>query len=205
MSDDDAVTTTDERHPVLAWWLLVGGAIGLLAAGTLLVEKIRVLSEPSYVPSCSLNPVLSCGSVMNSEQAEVLGFPNPIIGVAAFAVVAATGAALLAGARLARWYWWGLQAGVVAGMGFVVWLFVQSLYVIGALCPYCMVVWVVVLVTFWYVTLRNVEQGLFGEKFAGHSVVRTVLVWHSVGVLVVVLVAVGLIGERFWYYWQTLV
>lgn len=57
------------------------------------------------------------------------------------AVVAATGASLLAGARFSRWYWLGLQIGVAAAAVFVHWLIVQSLYVLGALCPYCMVVW----------------------------------------------------------------
>jgi uncharacterized membrane protein len=85
----------------LAWWLLVGGLVGLVAAFVLAVEKYALLADPTYVPSCSLNPVLSCGSVMASPQAEAFGFPNPLLGVAGFAVVAATGAALLAGGRLA--------------------------------------------------------------------------------------------------------
>lgn len=188
----------------LAWWLLVGGLTGLTAAGVLLVERIRLAEDGSYVPSCSLNPVLSCGSIMESDQAAVLGFPNPLIGVATFPLLIATGAALLAGARLARWYWLGLQVGVTVGIGFVVWLFFQSLYRIGALCPYCMVVWAVVLPTFWYVTLRNLRAGAFGETAAQHRLTRVLGEWHAPALLTVVLLAVALIGERFWYYWSTL-
>ncbi|MEI8410760.1 MULTISPECIES: vitamin K epoxide reductase family protein [unclassified Kribbella] len=116
--------------------LLLGGLIGLAASAVLTVEKIAILRDPAYVPSCSINPVLSCGSVMTRPQAEVFGFPNPLLGIAGFAVVATVGAALLAGATFRRWFWLGLQAGVTFGAGFVHWLIFQSLYRIGALCPY---------------------------------------------------------------------
>lgn len=82
--------------------LLVGGLIGLAAAVGLLVEKIALLENSDYIPTCNVNPVLSCGSVMTTPQAEAFGVPNPIIGIAGFAVVAAIGAGLLAGARFAR-------------------------------------------------------------------------------------------------------
>ncbi|MDE0776535.1 MAG: vitamin K epoxide reductase family protein, partial [Nocardioides sp.] len=130
--------------------LLLGGAAGFAAAFVLVVEKIALIADPDYVPSCSLNPVLSCGSIMETDQAELFGFPNPLIGVAAFAILMTTGAALLAGASLARWYWIALQVGAVLGLAFVGWLISQSLYVIGALCPYCMVVWAVVIPVFFY-------------------------------------------------------
>ncbi|MDQ6524917.1 vitamin K epoxide reductase family protein [Nocardioides sp. LHD-245] len=188
----------------LAVLLLAGGLLGLTAAFVLVVEKIALLGDASYTPSCSLNPVLDCGSIMTTAQAEVLGFPNPLLGIAAFPVLTATGAALLAGARLARWYWAGLQAGVTLGLGFVCWLIFQSLYRISALCPYCMVVWAVVLPVFWYVTLRNARAGLFGARVAGARVTRTLREWHLLALTVAVLVVLGLIAERFWYYWRTL-
>jgi len=46
-------------------------------------------------------------------------FPNPLLGVAGFPVVAATGAALLGGAPLAGWFWAALQVGVSAAVLFV--------------------------------------------------------------------------------------
>ncbi|WP_377321001.1 vitamin K epoxide reductase family protein [Pimelobacter simplex] len=184
--------------------LLGGGALGFVAAFVLLLEKLELLRDPDYVPTCSINPILNCGSVMVTDQAEALGFPNPLLGIAAFPVVMATGAALLAGARLARWYWAGLQAGVTLGLGFVGWLIFQSLYRIGALCPYCMVVWAVVLPVFWYVTLRNAGAGLLGARVAGSRVVRTLREWHVFVLTLAVLLVLVLIIEQFWYYWKTL-
>ncbi|MBC2932272.1 vitamin K epoxide reductase family protein [Nocardioides sp. zg-1228] len=186
----------------LATGLLVGGLVGLLAATVLLVERIRLAQDSDYVPTCSINPVLSCGNVMESAQAALLGFPNPVIGVAAFPVVVATGAAMLAGARLARWYWLGLQAGVTAAMAFVAWLVFQSLYRIGALCPYCMVVWAVVIPLFWYVTARNATAGVLGPPDGRlASLLRD---WRGPLVFGTFLLVALLVLERFWSYWSSL-
>lgn len=57
----------------------MGGLIGLVASAVLLIERIRLAEDSSYVPTCSINPVLSCGNVMESAQASLLGFPNPVI------------------------------------------------------------------------------------------------------------------------------
>ena len=74
-----------------AVWVLIAGVVGLTAAVTLTVEKIELLINPAYVPSCSINPVLSCGSVMVTPQASAFGFPNSLIGIVAFTVVVVTG------------------------------------------------------------------------------------------------------------------
>src|SRR5689334_17486274 len=121
----------------LPWILLIGGIIGLAASAVLTVEKLALLRDPAYVPSCSINPILSCGSVMTKPQAEVFGFPNSLLGIAGFAVVVTVAVALLAGATFRRWFWGGLQVGVTLGAVFVHWLMFQSLYRIQALCPYC--------------------------------------------------------------------
>lgn len=181
------------------------GAIGLAAAGTLLVEKIELIRDPGYVPSCSINPILSCGSVMETSQAEAFGFPNPIVGIAGFAMLLTAGVTLLGGFRPPRWFWLSLQTGVTFGVVFVHWLIFQSLYRIGALCPYCMVVWTVAIPSFWYVTLYNLD--------AGHLPVRrpdrTRRGWlsdnHAIVLTAWGLLIVGLIGRRFWEYWSSLV
>jgi uncharacterized membrane protein len=188
----------------LAWGLAAGGLIGLLASAVLLIERIKLAQDSEYVPTCSINPVLSCGSVMQTAQAALLGFPNPIIGVAAFPVVLTTGVVILAGGRLARSYWIGLQAGVTAALALVAWLAFQSIYRIGALCPYCMVVWAVVIPTFWYVTLRNLSQGAFGKRLRDSPATTFLTEWHAPLLLVPFLVLLGLITEGFWSYWSTL-
>lgn len=192
--------------PIRLWLLLTTtSAIGLLAAVVLLVEKIFLIEDPTYTPTCSIDPILSCGSVMLTWQAEAFGIPNPIIGIVGFSVTLAIGAGLAAGARYRRWYWIGLQAGVTFGVVFVHWLIYQSLYSIGALCPYCMVVWVVTIPIFWYVTLHNLQSGnirvpprlgpLVGAAARNHGVILTV--WYLVIAL--------LVTVRFWDHWAALI
>lgn len=186
----------------LSLLLTIGGLIGFAAALDLLIERIELLKDPDYVPSCSFNPVLSCGSVMETWQAQAFGFPNPIIGVASFAAVTTIGVVLLTGAVLPRWLWLGLQAGSLFGVGFISWLAYQSLYNIEALCPYCMVVWTVMIPIFVYVTAHNVQAGHLPapvgvRNFLVRNKALIVLAWY--------LVIATAILIQFWDYWSTLI
>lgn len=195
--DDLAEDTAPGRG--LAWLYVIGGLVGLTAAAALTLEKIAKLTNPDYVPTCSINPVISCGSVMDSSQAEAFGFPNPLIGLAAFAVVTTAGVAMLAGFAPPRWFRVGMQVGTTFGVVFVHWLIVASLYDIRALCPYCMVVWAVTIPIFWYTTLDTLRS-FDRTRAAGVALTSfhsTVLVtWYAV-IVIQVLIA-------FWYYWKTL-
>jgi uncharacterized membrane protein len=186
---------------VFPWILIIVGIIGLLCSFILTVDKMQVLRDPSFKPPCNLNPVISCGSVMGSAQSAALGFENTFLGLAGFAVIVTTGVVLLAGARLKRWYWLGLQAGMLLGVLFVHWLIFNSLYRIGSLCPYCMVTWVIVITGFWYTTLYNIQEKhllLKGRLVTAASFARR----HHVDILLLwFLVILALILKRFWYYY----
>ncbi|MFC8449108.1 vitamin K epoxide reductase family protein [Kitasatospora sp. NPDC057223] len=188
----------------LALLLVLVGLTGLIASAVLTLDKIRLLEDPSYVPGCSINPVISCGSVMRSVQAEAFGFPNPLLGLAAFAVVICVGAGSLAGAEFRRWFWLGLQLGSALGLFFTHWLIVQALYRIGALCPYCMLVWAATIALFWYVTLHNLRTGVIPVPPRLRPAVREAARYHwAVPVLWYAVIAL-LVLNRFWYYWRTL-
>jgi uncharacterized membrane protein len=185
----------------LPWLLIICGVIGLAAAFIIMVEKIHLLQDPAFIPNCDLNPVISCGSVMKSDQSNAFGFPNPIIGLAAFPIVITTGVLMLGKIKLKRWYMLGLQAGTIFGLFFIHWLFFQSTYRIGALCPYCIAVWIVTLTAFWYVLLHNIQTGaikLSGFwKRAGEFMRR-----HHLDILLFwFLILTVLILKRFWYYY----
>jgi uncharacterized membrane protein len=185
----------------LPWVLIIIGTIGLLCSIILTVDKMHVLRDPGYKPGCDLNPVLSCGSVMDSAQSTALGFENTFIGLAGFAVIVTTGVVLLAGAQLKRWYWLGLQVGVTFGVLFVHWLIYNSLYRIESLCPYCMATWVIVITGFWYVTLHNIQERhirLKGKLLQAAAFARK----HHLDILVAwLLVILVLILHKFWYYY----
>jgi uncharacterized membrane protein len=185
-----------------AWWVLLAGVIGLIASMTLTVEKIEILLHPTYTPSCNINPLVSCGSVMTTPQASVLGIPNSLIGIAAFTVVVVTGVLAVTKVPLPRWYWIGLAAATLAGGAFVHWLIFQSLYRIGALCPYCMVVWVATISLL--VVIASIAFHPAGES-RGRTVVRELYHWRwSIAALWFTAVSL-MILTRFWGHWSTLV
>lgn len=196
-------TGPDVREPVrlrgfgAALFLL--GALGLYAAFALTVDKIRILEDPTFVPSCDLSPVLSCGSVMVTDAASAFGFPNPVLGLVGFSVVVTLGVVLATGSRLPVWIMAGLATGGWVGVGLIHWLVFQSLYRINALCPWCMVVWAVTIpLAVWstLIALRQVtDSGVVRALWSVRYLV--VLFWYLlIGVLVLV---------RFWDYWSTLV
>jgi uncharacterized membrane protein len=204
-ADDTASATPRGRSPsapvrtASAVWVLIAGAVGLTAAITLTIEKIKLLENPAYVPSCSINPVLSCGSVMVTPQAAAFGFPNPLIGIAAFTVVVVTGILAVAKVSLPQWFWVGLAAGTLLGLAFIHWLIYQSLYVIGALCPYCMAVWAVTL------PLLVVVSSIALRPLAGNGFARVVHQWRWSLVALWFTALVLMILARFWNYWSTLI
>ncbi len=181
-----------------AWILAVGGIIGIFASIELIIQKIAVLSDPDFVPNCDINPILSCGSVISTEQASLFGFPNPVLGVIGFTIVIMFGALLFTGVEMPRLMWLGLNFGALAGMVFVIWLVSQSLYVIGALCPWCMVVWAVTIPIFWQVTTDN----LAGNKLSlgkGLSEIIVTLKWILItGSYLIIMALIFVRWQDFW-------
>lgn len=170
----DTATEPEPRTWPLAWLLLIGGGIGLAASFVLSYEDLQLaLKGEDFVASCDFGTVLTCTDVMQSDQASVFGFANPFIGLMAFPVLMSVGAAMLAGARFAEWFWVGTQCGVTLGVVFVTWLQYQTIVHIGALCPWCIVVWVVTIPLFVQVTGRNLSVW-----YQGSALTRIVIDWH---------------------------
>ncbi|NEE21636.1 vitamin K epoxide reductase family protein [Streptomyces sp. SID7499] len=180
--------------------LVVTGAAGLLASWIITLDKFKLLEDPDFTPGCSLNPVVSCGSVLESDQAEVFGFPNPMLGLVAYGVVICVGLSLLAGARFPRWYWLAFDAGCLFGVGFVTWLQFESLYRINALCLWCCLAWAATIPLFWYVTSFAVRQRFLPAPAAVRSFldeftwVPPVLHLGVVGMLIL---------TRWWDFWTS--
>lgn len=152
-----------QRRPLaFAILLIVTGAIGWYASFALTLDKFAVLENPEADLDCNLSVIVQCGVNLGSWQGAVFGFPNPIIGLGGFVAPIAVGVALLAGATFARWFWIVFNAGVLGAFGFILWLSYQSIFNLGTLCPWCMLVWSMVIPMFWTLTLRNAREGVFG-------------------------------------------
>ncbi|MFL6091066.1 MAG: vitamin K epoxide reductase family protein [Aeromicrobium sp.] len=181
MTED--LTAPPLRAPALL--LVIAGALGELASFVLAVDKVHQLQDKiagkESVFACDFSAWVSCSNVMASKQSAAFGFPNAFIGVLGFAVVLTLGVVWLAGAPVRAWIWAGLQAGTVFGIGFVTWLQVQSIYEIGSLCPYCMVVWAAMIPLFVVVTahsLRLVAPGSGLTRLVSNWTTLIVALWY---------------------------
>ena len=186
----------------LPYILTLAGVIGTYAAFILSQDKLRILENPKASLGCSLDPVLACGNVISSDQAQAFGFPNPFLGLAGFAAVATIGITLLAGAKFKRWFWLAINGGLLFALLFSHWLFIQSVYVIQHLCIYCMIVWTVTITSFWYVTLYNIDnKHIILPKGKAQSVYSWIRKHHLDLLVLWFVIIAGLILNHFWYYY----
>lgn len=121
-----------------------GGAIGVLAAFMLSLEALWRALDPNYIPSCDVDSKLSCSEVAGAWQSALITLPgghpvpNAFIGLPGFAVIVTIGVVMSCGWRAPAWFTWCFRAGVLVAFGFSTWLLEQSLFSIGAMCPWCL-------------------------------------------------------------------
>jgi uncharacterized membrane protein len=120
--------------------MLFSALLSLTASLVLSIEAITLATDPTTTLSCDINSVISCGKVALAPQASLLGFPNAFLGLIAEPVVITIAVASLGGVRFPRWFMFSAQLVYLIGVGFAYWLFHQSMFEIGALCPWCLLV-----------------------------------------------------------------
>jgi uncharacterized membrane protein len=190
---------------LLPYILIVGGIIGCVASFALTYDKIHVLQDPNYSPGCNIRPILSCGSVMKTAQASLLGVPNTIFGLIAFSMLFTFGLMLAAGAIVKKWIWLGAQIVATAGVLFMNYLFYQGVFRIHVICPWCFVIWMITIPIFWYITQYNIKEANLSPsiKISG---ITTFIVKHHGGILLSwYIIIFAILLQRFWYYWSTLI
>ena len=190
---------------VLPYILIVTGIVGCIASFILTSDKIHILQDPNFSPSCNINPILSCGSVMKTVQSNLLGVPNTIFGLIAYSMLLTFGILLAGGAKVKRWVWVCAQLAATVGVIFMHYLFFQGVFIIGAVCPWCFVVWMITIPIFWYITLYNlrVQNIKLTKRFKKLSVY---LQKHHGDILMAwYVIILGILLQHFWYYWSTLI
>ncbi len=184
---------------VFPYILIFCAIIGFSASFILIQDHIELIKNPSKSLICDLNPVLACGPVMLSKPATVLGFPNPIMGLASFAVMGFLGLVILAGGKMKSWFWKLYSLSIIGSLGFMLYLMYESLFVIKAICIYCLSVWIVLILSSWYTFLYMLDQKhIKSIKLKRAEWLRK----HYGEILVTVyLVLLFFILREFWYYY----
>ncbi|WP_454051310.1 vitamin K epoxide reductase family protein [Cellulomonas sp. Marseille-Q8402] len=161
----DPVDDDPDSPPRRAWRrrtaieMVVSGVIGLYTSFVLSIEAWHLAADPDATFRCDISSVISCGTVARTWQAQLLGFPNAFLGIAFEVVVITISVAAIGGVRFPRWFMLGTQVVYTIALLFAYWLFLQSYFVIGALCPWCLLITVTTTLVWAGLTRWNVRDG----------------------------------------------
>ena len=145
--------------------MLAGAVLSLIASFVLSVEAVELARDPGAILSCSINAVLNCATVGLHPSASLWGFPNSFLGLIAEPVVITVAIAGLAGVHFPRRFMYAAQLCYTLGFAFALYLFYTSYFVIGALCPWCLLVTATTTFVWFAITRYNIrENNLYLSK-----------------------------------------
>lgn len=180
--------------------MLVGGLGSLLASFVLSVEAIELALKPDAVLNCSINVVINCATVALHPTAHLLGFPNSFFGLMAEPIVITIAVAGLMGVVFPRKFMVLAQIGYSFGLIFAIYLFGISFFVIGALCPWCLLVTATTMFEWFAITRYNIREdnlylkGKFRDKarsFIENDYDKLVLFSMIMVIVVMILIKYG--------------
>lgn len=142
----------------------ISSLLSLIASLVLAIDAVVLAANPDAALSCDISAKVSCSTVGLSWQASLLGFPNAFLGLIFEPIVLTIVIAGLMGVVFPRKFMLGAQAIYTIAIAFAYWLFFQAYFVIGALCPWCLLVTVTTTLVFVSMTRINILEGNFGQK-----------------------------------------
>ncbi|NEG89746.1 vitamin K epoxide reductase family protein [Bifidobacterium aerophilum] len=144
--DSNTIERLDGRRHGATWTylvMLVASAVALAVSFVLSAETLKLARDPNQILDCDINSVLSCSTVAQSWQSEIvkfggLSYPNAFFGIAAESVFVTIAVIGLSRVAVPRWFATCTWLGGLAALAYSYWLTSQSLFVINALCPWCL-------------------------------------------------------------------
>jgi uncharacterized membrane protein len=171
---EEAPTKSDEfhgrsRHRAAFLEMLISSLLGLTASLVLSIDAVVLAADPNAALSCNITETISCAKVGITWQANLLGFPNAFLGLIAEPVVITIAVAGLGGVRFPRWFMNSAMAVYSIGLAFAYWLFVQAYFVIGAMCPWCLLITATTTTVFMSLLRVNLADNTFGLPPRAHE------------------------------------
>jgi uncharacterized membrane protein len=170
--------------------ITIASIMGLLASFLQMIEKITLLENPHAVLTCNINSVFSCTNILNVWQSSVFGFPNSLMCTVFFSLTMAIGLVGWTGGSInsrLRLVFMGLSLFFI-GFGF--WYLWQSIFIVGALCVYCMACYAAVLViSSAWVRLNSKDMNLNkqSQKYLDRMIVSgyDLIIWTLIAVIII--------------------
>ena len=124
--------------------MLLASGVALLVSFVLSAETLQMARHPGQSLGRDVNAVRSCSTVAQAWQSEIvkfgeLSFPNAFFGIAAESVFVTIAVIGMARMTMPKWFATCTWLGSLAALAYSYWLTSQSLFVINALCPWCLV------------------------------------------------------------------
>ena len=172
--EDYETTLSGWRHSAVWTYgvMLFFSAVALVTSLILSAETLALAREPNKLLSCDFNSVVSCSRVAQTWQAEIvkfgeLSFPNAFFGIAAESVFVTLAVIGMIRVRVPRWFAICTWLGGLCALAYAYWLFSQSMFVIHALCPWCIVLMFSTTMQFISLTHASVSsQKLLVKRFS---------------------------------------
>ena len=151
------------------WAMLVSSTLSLIASLVLSYDAIKLAEAPSGKLACDINAVVSCGKVAKSWQSSLLGFPNSFLGLMLEPVIITVAIAGLSLFTFPRLFMRVAHIGYGLGLLFALWLLSQSLFVIHALCAWCVLVTISTVTVFSTITRIALMENIWNFSEEKHQ------------------------------------
>lgn len=138
--------------------MLIGSILSLIASFVLSIDAFELIKNPEAALSCNISLIINCSTVAAHPSAQLLGFPNSFFGLMAEPVVITVAIAGLAGVAFPRRFMFFAQIGYTLGLLFAFYLFSVSYFIIGALCPWCLLVTLTTTLVWFSITRYNIRE-----------------------------------------------
>ena len=129
------------RIPFIFVIVLLSAGIG--AAWYLTMVKLQLQYHPDYISGCNYSKAVNCDTVQTSAQSEIFGIPIALLGIATYVAMMFLAVMAVAGRSHRRRALSALFCVGLATCGYSVYLAFISIFVIKAVCTYCILMYAV--------------------------------------------------------------
>lgn len=183
------MTTVQRRYLILA----IGGLLGLVAAFLQTIEKLVLIENKDAILPCNISDVFSCSVVLSAPQSSLFGFPNSLICLIIFTIFATVGAVGLVGSELLRRVNYVAQGLAIFMLLFALWFLLTSTYVIEAVCIFCLICLVGLLLinaALWRLNFSDMSPRSHLKNILAKVTQRNIdiFVWVSIAVILMTLI-----------------